>query len=274
MSILYSIPVHECEECIKQICDGILFFDNDAIIVLHISDSQSIDFFKSYSDRILINKKQFATNWGWDLAKVHVSNYLYVKNNFNFDISHVIFLSSNCLMIKNPKDFIKDYDIGFSEFVESYLNPNYKNIKEGWYKRTPPIIEEDYQIGWGGPFLNDERYLKILEELNSDKKYGCMIDGCYVKSYIMDKMCYFYNKYFSDEEYLKYINCPEEIIFPTISCNLTHNISDSLLYYHRSLDLNLFSNSLEFENVYFIKGVERDVNNDIREYYKKLISIN
>ena len=82
------------------------------------------------------------------------------------------------------------------EFIESYLNPNYKNIKEGWYKRTPPIIEEDYQIGWGGPFLNDERYLKILEELNSDKKYGCMIDGCYVKSYIMDKMCYFYNKYF------------------------------------------------------------------------------
>ena len=23
MSILYSIPVHECEECIKQMCDGI-----------------------------------------------------------------------------------------------------------------------------------------------------------------------------------------------------------------------------------------------------------
>lgn len=206
MSILYSIPVHECEECIKQICDGILFFDNDAIIVLHISDSQSIDFFKSYSDRILINKKQFATHWGWDLAKVHVSNYLYVKNNFNFDISHVIFLSSNCLMIKNPRDFIKDYDIGFSEFVESYLNPNYKDIKsDNWYKRTPPILVEDYQIGWGGPFLNDERYLKILEELNSNNKYGCMIDGCYVNNNIMDKICYFYNKYFSDEEYLKYI---------------------------------------------------------------------
>lgn len=26
MSILYSIPVHECEECVKQMCDGILFF--------------------------------------------------------------------------------------------------------------------------------------------------------------------------------------------------------------------------------------------------------
>lgn len=251
---LYSIPVYECPDCIKQFCDGILFFDKDAVIVLHVSKSKDISLFEFNDYRIFVNSIQFETNWGWDFSRVHVSNYLYAKTKF--DITYVIFLTSNCLILRNPSEFILNYDAGFSE--QQY----------GIVKLTPPLLIQDYQIGWGGSFLTDTRYLSILSELNSSNKYGCIIDGTFVKSFIMDKICYFYEKYFNYEN--NYF-CLEERLFPTIACNLTDKISDSLLYL-RSVDLREFKELLKKEDVFFNKRIPLDMSNDIRIYYSNLIN--
>lgn len=258
--ILYSILVHECPECVEQMCKGILFFDNNSLIVIHASTS--IDKNQLFSnDKIIINPIQYETRWGWDFAKIHISNYEYIINNFYFDISYVIFLTSNTLMIKNPWEFIKDYDAGFSEYNTSNN-----------YKLTPPLLKNEYQISWGGSFLKSKEYINILSELNTDKMYGCIIDASYVNKFIMDKICYFYHKYFSNNEILKYINAPEEIIFPTISCNLTNKISESLIYLTNEIELNDLENINNYKNIYFIKRVSRDMNHQIRKYYNTLIN--
>jgi len=234
-------------------CDGILFFDKNAKIVLHVSDSISIDLFK-FDNNIIINPTQFETRWGWDFTRIHVSNYLLVKNKF--DISHVIFLTSNSLMLRNPSEFIKNYDAGFSE------------QQHGIRKLTPPLLIENYQISWGGAFLTDNRYLNILSELNSNKKFGCIIDGTFVTSYIMDKICYFYEKHFN---YETITFCLEEFLIPTIACNLAKNISDALLYM-RSVELDEFKELFKKEDVFFNKRIPRDMSSDIRKYYNTIIN--
>jgi hypothetical protein len=249
---LYSIPIHECPECVKQMCDGILFFDNDAIVVLHISSNQDINLYSN--DRIFINPTQYETNWGCDFTKIHISNYLYVKDIW--DITYVIFLTSNMLMIKSPSDFIKNYDCGFSEQQNNNI------------KLTPPLLIESYQIDWLSDVLKDYRYLGILEELETDKKYGCIIDGTYVNSNIMDKICYFYKKYYNSK--IDHIHCLEEKIIPTIACNLTTNVSESLLYF-KSVNLSEFKELLKKNHDYFSKKIDRDINCEIRQYYNTLI---
>lgn len=256
MSILYSIPVHECYECIKQMCDGILFFDKNAIIVLHISNSQSMDFYKGDNERVFVNPKQFETIWGCDFSGIHISNYLYVKDKFK--ISDIVFLTSNCLMLRNPAEYIKDYDCGFSEFQHDCS------------KLTPPLLVKDYQIQWAGDLHKTKEFSSILEELNTTKIYGCMIDGGYVKSHIMDKLVYFCQKNYKYEKLNLLPGRLEEQLFPTIACNLTNKISDALLYY---CDQNLegFQNLLKREDVFFNKRISRDINNPIRQYYNKII---
>ena len=254
MSILYSIPIHECSECVKQMGDGILFFDTNAVIVLHISDTQHIDFYKTNNHRILINLKQFETKWGWDLSRVHVSNYLYAKSKF--EISDIIFLTSNCLMLRNPSEYIKDYDCGFSEY------------KHDASKLTPPLLVEDYQIGWAGDLPKSKEYQSILSELNTDKLYGCVIDGGYVKSKVMDRIVYLYEKYYN---YKTLGFSLEEQLFPTIACNISGKISDALLHMGDQ-QLEGFKILLQTENVFFNKRIPRNMNNELRNYYNTIIN--
>ena len=77
--ILYICPVHECSECVKQMCDGILYYDKDALIVLHVSKSSQIkDFEICLSKNVFINPVQFETYWGCDFMKVIISNYFLI----------------------------------------------------------------------------------------------------------------------------------------------------------------------------------------------------
>lgn len=255
MNILYSIPVYENPDCVKQMCDGILFFDKDAIIILHVSKFSSISNFKHLeNDKILININQFETKWGWDFTRVHVSNYVYAKKRYNF--THIILLTSNTLMIKKPHEFMKKADVGFSE------------QQNGPTKLTPPELIKDYQIGWGGSFLKDKRYLNILNNLKSDKMYGCIIDGTYVTDDIMSQIQFYYEKYFNYEPNYFYL---EEILIPTIACNLAKKVNDSLLYL-QELDNVEDYERLEKDNfTFFNKRVPLDMNNVIRKHYNNII---
>lgn len=232
---------------------GILFLDNESIIVVHLSKGQNIKDYKFENDNVFFNPKQFETRWGWDFAKIHISNYEYIKKYKN--VNYVIFLTSNMLMFKNPKNFIYNYDCGFSEY----------NLSDNT-KRTPPLLISENQFSWAGDIIKKIEFKNILLELNSNNIYGCVIDGSYVNNKIMNKICFLYNKYYKDTELLKYNNAPEEKIFPTIACNLTDKISDSLVYFNNSnIKINL-------NNYYFIKNIERNMKNSIRLLYYKLIN--
>lgn len=252
MKTLYSIPVHECPECVEQMCQGIMHFDKNALIVLHVSKNQNIDHFQI--DNVVINPEQFETLWGWDFSRIHVSNYLFARKKF--EISYVIFLSSNCLMLKDPSDFIKNYDCGFSEH------------NHDGSKITPPYLIQDYQLGWAGDLYKTESFQGILNELNTTKRYGCVIDASYVNSLIMDKISYLYEKYFYYQ--ISIHHSLEEQLFPTIACNLTTKISDSLMHMGNQ-NLEGFKRLIEKENVFFNKRIPRDMNNELRKFYNTII---
>jgi hypothetical protein len=253
MNILYSIPVHECAECIQQLCDGIFYYEPDAYIVLHVSDSQSLDFYKPTSDRVIINPTQFETRWGWDLSRIHVSNYLFAKQHFTFD--YIVYLTSNCLMIKSPKQLISNYDCGFSEHVHHA------------FKITPPELIEERQLAWAEGFTRIPGYTDILNELNTTRMFGGIIDGSYANVEIMDRISELYIKHFN---YKTIYASLEEVLFATIACNMTTNVSDALLWL---CDQNLdgFKSLPNKDGVYFNKRIPRDINNEIRQYYNTLI---
>lgn len=247
---MYSIPVHECTECVKQMCMGILSRDDNAIVILHVSSTDSIKNFEFNNDRIIVNPKQFNTSWGWDSTRIHVSNYKYAKQQN--DIGYVIFLSSNCLMLNPiPTDTFL-YDAGFSEYI---LNDNTKN--------TPPILNKSRHDNWWVQknIESDKRFISLENELKWTARYGCMIDASFVNVYIMDMVVYFYEKYFNYDELTFAL---EEILIPSIACNFTTNITSSLLTYNYNFNIYEYENS---NDIIFIKPIERSMNNTIRQKY-------
>ncbi len=226
-------------------CDGILFFDEEAIIVIHVSKSSNIhDFEICLRKNVYINPDQYETSWGCDFTVVHVSNYLLVKDKF--DISYIIFLTSNMLMIKNPNNYIKDYDSGFNDissvrFLEKHVD------------------------GWWGELNRKDYFFNILNELDSDTLYGGIIDGVFVTKEIMNKICELHIKYFDFKQ--NYEHAFEEKFIPTIAYNISNKISQQKCQF-------TFSNS-DFENfkenIFFMKKVERDMNNIVRKTYSSVI---
>jgi hypothetical protein len=91
----------------------------------------------------------------------------------------------------------------------------------------------------------------------------------------MNEICYFYEKYFNYEKITFYL---EEILIPTISCNLTKKISNSLLYM-KNLNIEEFKkilidnndSSFPYGPHFFTKRVEMNMDNDNRIYYEKYI---
>lgn len=257
MSNLYSVSVHECPECAEQMCRGILKLDLNSQIVLHVSSATSIKDFKNclINKRVSINPHQFKTYWGCDFTRVHASNYAHALHNseFQFNISYVIFLGSNCLVMKDPSNFMADYKCGFT--IHDHV------------PKTPPEIGAEY-LGWWGDTSKDPRFLSVMSELENQKKYGCVIDGAYVSSEIMERICYLYDKYYdhSKNKDAEHIFTLEERLIPTIACNSTNKISRSLAFW--GADINGIKDSGEY---FIYKGIERKINNEFRMKYQEII---
>lgn len=256
MSNLYSVSVHECPECAEQMCRGILKLDLNSQIVLHVSSATSIKDFENclINKRVSINPHQFKTYWGCDFTRVHTSNYEHALHNseFQFDISYVIFLGSNCLVMKDPSNFMADYECGFT----IHDNPS----------RTPPAIGTKY-LGWWGNTSQDPRFLSAMSELENQEKYGCVIDGTYVSSRIMNRICYLYEKYYGPHKDDEHIFTLEERLIPTIACNSTNKISRSLVLWWGA-DINRIEDPGEH---FIFKGIERKINNEFRMKYQEII---
>jgi hypothetical protein len=158
-------------------------------------------------------------------------------------------------MIKSPKEFISKYDCGFSEHVHHA------------YKITPPELVEPRQLSWAEGFLQIPEYKEILNELNTTKMYGGIIDGSYCNTEIMDKISEIYIRIFNFKTIYASL---EEVLFATIACNLTNNVSDALLWLCDQT-IESFKSLPEMNGVFFNKRIPRDINHPIRKYYDILI---
>jgi hypothetical protein len=256
MSILYSIPIHYCPECVEQLCKGIFHFDSSAKIILHISKSEPLDFFTFKHPNILINPHQFETKWGGDFSRVHISNFLYAKKNIDF--SYFVILSSNMLQLQNIKSIVESNNVGYSIPVNSDIH-------------LSPLVDEDCKKGTAyNDALKNEMFKKMIYDLNITNIYSCVLDGTYTTKIMMELLTEIYIKYFNFNAQDSFAF--EEVLFPTIICNFYKGAVHNSLLHECVNDIQTFNNIIQ-KNVHFAKKVERDKENEVRKYYTTLLNL-
>jgi len=254
VSILYSIPVHECPDCIEQMCRGILQFDDNSTIILHVSKSKSRHSFTINHPNVLINLQQFETSWGYDMSRVHISNFLYAKEKANF--SHVVIIASNMLQLRDIKKEVKNNNVGYS----IPRTPEY---------HVSALIDEDFKKGFAyHSALENSIFKQMLHDLNISDVYSCVLDGTYATTEMMDRLAEVYIKYYDFKPQARHAF--EEVLFPTIICNLYQGKIYNSLTYEHTHTMELFHHGIE-KKFHFAKKVERDMNNEIRKYYEGML---
>lgn len=114
--ILFSLPVHERPDIVKNQIENINYFCPGSTIVIHVSEGSLslLDEFKENCqfDNVFINPQSLPTIWSAGIIHTHVSNFLYaLQREINFD--YVMITSSNELFVRHGLgDYISKYEIG------------------------------------------------------------------------------------------------------------------------------------------------------------------
>lgn len=122
MKLVYSITCHESLESIVDQVKNYLYFNKEAIIIIHINkDCDDLflqvksNYFLSESvgDRVFINENRVSTSKSdYNLHCAHILN-LKLINRMGIDFDYFILEASNSLMILNGvSDYISEFDIG------------------------------------------------------------------------------------------------------------------------------------------------------------------
>lgn len=112
--ILFSIPVHERPDIVRDQIENINYFCPDSIICIHVSAGATVsrDEFRRHCDleNVLINSQSYETVWSGGIMHTHVGNFLHaLECGVEFD--KVMLTSSNELLVKPG---LADYVSGFS----------------------------------------------------------------------------------------------------------------------------------------------------------------
>ncbi|MGC3970540.1 MAG: hypothetical protein QM775_25350 [Pirellulales bacterium] len=112
--ILFSIPVHERPDIVRDQIENINYFCPGSVVCIHISSGATVshDEFRRHCDfeNVLINPQSYETIWSGGIMHTHVSNFLYaLECGVEFD--KVLLASSNELLVKPG---LSDYVAGFT----------------------------------------------------------------------------------------------------------------------------------------------------------------
>lgn len=114
--ILFSLPVHERPDIVRDQIENINYFAPDSLIVIHVSADPAVekDEFRRHCefDNVLINPKSYETVWSGGIMHTHVSNFLHaLEQNAEFD--RVVMISSNELLVKpGIADYVAKFEAG------------------------------------------------------------------------------------------------------------------------------------------------------------------
>ncbi|MBB6182131.1 hypothetical protein [Pseudorhizobium flavum] len=114
--ILFSLPVHERPDIVRNQIDNIKYFCPDALICLHISEGaaeERSEFLRQCDvENVLINPHSYPTQWSAGIMHTHISNFLYVIEA-NWDFDKIVLISSNELLVKHGlEDYVARFEIG------------------------------------------------------------------------------------------------------------------------------------------------------------------
>lgn len=278
MSILFSTPVHENNEIVRDTLANARKYNPGCMFVLHVSRSfKDFDFDIIFeSNDVIINPTRFNTIHGRSShVPLHLTNYKYaVERNMQFD--HVCILHTSEMFLKyGMEDYIKSYEysLWFNQddqprvdiwppFVTSYNNRIFKDLFDGddkrnyvgnlieghWWQRD--LFEKMYKwsesnynifsMTWN--YAAEECYFATLgHHLSSTKNYS-----------------FPYNAFHHKTHYVDNITDVNDIIE-----------NKDIVFWQPN---NWIYNKVPFssKNIYSIKRISRDIDDPIRKYINTL----
>lgn len=151
--ILFSLPVHERPDIVRDQIENINYFCPGSTICLHVSSGATAakDEFRRFCDfeNVLINPLSLETIWSLGIMHTHVSNFLHsLETGVEFD--RVMLISSNELFVKpGLADYVSRYEIGAQ--TEIYDASNDWGVFKADFLESAPV--KGFLAGLGLPLF-------------------------------------------------------------------------------------------------------------------------
>lgn len=195
--LLFSLPVHEMPEIVRDQIENINYFCPGSYICIHISAGSAhlLEDFRRQCDfeNVFINPSSYETQWNFGILHTHVSNFLYaLEQGANFD--KVVLISSNELLVKH----------GLAEYVSQYAMGCHTQMY-------------DVTANWGGfrtDVANDQRMKAFLRSVDMPCYFAGQAEGQFYSTKIFSKIVRHYISHFP---MAPCGFCTEEVIPPTIA---------------------------------------------------------
>jgi hypothetical protein len=195
--ILFSIPVHERPDIVRDQVENILYFCPNASVVIHVSSiaASQIDEFRRHCDlpNTYINPTSYETIAGKGILHTHVSNFQYALT-MGIDFEKIVLLSSNEMFVKHGvSDFIGRYRLGAQ--TEVY------DLSTDWHLFRATMLE-------------DERVRRVLDRLGFPVFFGGQAEGQFYDKTIFSMIATLYLENF---EMASVGFVVEEMLPPTVA---------------------------------------------------------
>ena len=206
--ILFSIPVHEKPEIVRDQIENINYFCPGATIAIHVSAGATAkDAFRRVCDldNVIVNPSSYETIWCQGLMHAHVGNFLYALE-CGRSFEKVVLLSSNELLVKpGLAQYVSQYSLGSQ--TEMY----------------------DTATDWGSfrsDVLSAHSMRKFLTRLELPVYFGGQAEGQFYDTPVFAHMA----RLFIDHFPMAPCGFPsEEIIPPTVAAHYARNGTDAAL---------------------------------------------
>lgn len=110
MKVLFSIPVHESESCVIDMCMNIIHFVPGSIIILHCQNGFEVSIPSDLSGVVYLNPTGYETGFmDGSLSVVHLSN-LYYSLEIKLEFDYFCPFGSNQMFVRT----------GFSNYISKY----------------------------------------------------------------------------------------------------------------------------------------------------------
>lgn len=291
ISLVFSIAVHENNDCVLDLLDNILFFNPTSKIVLHVAHAFDFSLPKKYVN-VFVNPISLRTGFmDATLAYVHLSNAKYILKQ-KITCSIFVPFGSNQMFVKQGFEqyCFKEKSVKFPQYYNQTLNMSDS-------VQTPRFINDnlfnDYHFKSGviksapeGTFYEFNLIVKLLEHIEEKPLFKFRFDfmystysGLIIRKGVRNIVRVLYKLNLPFPKFLSaYSYAAEEVLFPSLS-TCSNEVDDISCF--SPWDKGLVVNIQDVENIrntvndyYSVKRVNRVYEDPLRVFIRSLIKTN
>lgn len=160
--LIILITFHECKECLLDLIENIKKFNKQKIAIF-VSDGTEYEIPEMESIHVIKRQQQIADRFG-TLIPLHIELMNYIKQK-NIVSDYILLLSSNQMFVRSGFfEFIKNYDYGYYNKINTYNMPSIFNhrISKNYY--TDLGLENfSHHSNHDGMFFKYEIFKQMIE---------------------------------------------------------------------------------------------------------------